>query len=147
MAQENSMKKSHSKERKEPYLRESIILSSKRSKTTKKNSWVDKDLRKIPKKKCFEEKWEIKKKEPFESLKSTESLKIERSQNKPGKKEEEEKSVLKQACKLLRTEPLKTRRPKNKPKLKKLTSEWIIQRPKQNRTTSNKNWVKNGHRK
>ncbi len=40
------MKKSHSKERKEPYIRESIILSSKRSKTTKKNSWVDKDLRK-----------------------------------------------------------------------------------------------------
>ena len=49
------MKKSHSKERKEPYIRESIILSSKRSKTTKKNSWVDKDLGKSPKKKCLEE--------------------------------------------------------------------------------------------
>ena len=32
-----------------------VLLSSKRSKTTKKNSWVDKDLTKIPKKKCFEE--------------------------------------------------------------------------------------------
>ena len=27
----------------------------KRSKTTKKNSWVDKDLKKSPEKKCFEE--------------------------------------------------------------------------------------------
>ena len=31
------------------------MLSSKRSKTTKKNSWVDKDLRKSPKSKCFEQ--------------------------------------------------------------------------------------------
>ena len=30
-------------------------LSSKRSKTTKKNSWVDKDLTKSHKKRCFEE--------------------------------------------------------------------------------------------
>ena len=29
----------------------------------------------------------------------------------------------------------------------KLTSEWILQHTKQNKTTSNKNWVKNGHRK
>ena len=31
------------------------ILSSKRSKTTKRNSWVDKDLTKALKNKCFEE--------------------------------------------------------------------------------------------
>ena len=33
-----------------------VILSSKRNKTTKKNSWVNKDLTKSPKWKCFEEK-------------------------------------------------------------------------------------------
>ena len=32
-----------------------VILSSKRSKTTKKNSWVEKHLTKSPQKKCFEE--------------------------------------------------------------------------------------------
>ena len=32
-----------------------VILSSKRSKTTEKNNWADKDLTKSPKKKCFEE--------------------------------------------------------------------------------------------
>ena len=53
MAQVKSVKKSHS-ERKEPYIREAVTLSSKRSKTNKKNSWVDKDLTKSPKKKCFE---------------------------------------------------------------------------------------------
>ena len=56
MAQVKSVKKTHSEERKEPYISEKIvILSSKRSKTTKKNSWVDKDLTKSPKKMCFEE--------------------------------------------------------------------------------------------
>ena len=42
MAQVNTVKKSHSEERKE----KAVILNSKRSKTTKKNSWVDKDLTK-----------------------------------------------------------------------------------------------------
>ena len=51
MAQVNSVKKSHSEERKE----KAVILSSKRSKTTKKNSWVDKDLTKSPQKKSFKE--------------------------------------------------------------------------------------------
>ena len=36
----NSVKKSHSDERKE----KAVFLNTKRSKTTKKNSWVDKDL-------------------------------------------------------------------------------------------------------
>ena len=36
----NSVKKSHSDERKE----KAVFLSTKRSKTTKKNSWADKDL-------------------------------------------------------------------------------------------------------
>ena len=39
MAQENRVKKSHRREK-------GVILSSKRSTTTKKNSWVDKDLTK-----------------------------------------------------------------------------------------------------
>ncbi len=38
-----------------PTSEKAVILSSKRSKTTKKNSQVDKDLTKSPKKKCFEE--------------------------------------------------------------------------------------------
>ena len=42
MALVNIVKKSLSEERKE----KSVILNSKRSKTTKKNSWVDKDLTK-----------------------------------------------------------------------------------------------------
>ncbi len=42
MALVNIVKKSHSEERKE----KAVILNSKRSKTTKKNSWVDKDLTK-----------------------------------------------------------------------------------------------------
>ena len=42
MALVNTVKKSHSEERKE----KAVILNSKRSETTKKNSWVDKDLTK-----------------------------------------------------------------------------------------------------
>ncbi len=53
MALVNIVKKSLSEERKE----KSVILNSKRSKTTKKNSWVDKDLTKQNEtlEKCFEE--------------------------------------------------------------------------------------------
>ena len=43
----------HSQKTKQPYIQST--RSSKRSKTTKKNSWVDKDLTKSPKKKYFEE--------------------------------------------------------------------------------------------
>ena len=45
------------KQRAEVTLRreKGALLNSKRSKTTKKNSWIDKDLRKSPKRKCFEE--------------------------------------------------------------------------------------------
>ena len=39
-SEKNSVKKSHVEEKKE----KAVFLSSKRSKTTKKNSWVDKDL-------------------------------------------------------------------------------------------------------
>ena len=46
----NSM---HSQKTKQPYIQSSS--SSKRSKTTKKNSCLDKDLTKSPKKKYFEE--------------------------------------------------------------------------------------------
>ena len=53
MALVNIVKKSLSEERKE----KSVILNSKRSKTPKKNSWVDKDLTKQngTLEKCFEE--------------------------------------------------------------------------------------------
>ncbi len=48
--------KGHTQKReRSPASEKAVILSNKRSKTTKKNSWVDKDLRKSPKKKCFEE--------------------------------------------------------------------------------------------
>ena len=53
MAQENRVKKSHSEERKGPYIRESSHTNQ--SKTTEKTIRVDKDLTKSPKKKCFEE--------------------------------------------------------------------------------------------
>ena len=36
-------------------LQKAVILSTKQSKTTKKNRWVDKDLTKRPKKKWFEQ--------------------------------------------------------------------------------------------
>ena len=49
-------KKSHTEERKEPlHEKKAVILSSKRNKTTKKNSWVNKDLTKSPQKKRSEE--------------------------------------------------------------------------------------------
>ena len=55
MAQKKkSVKKSHLEEKTE----KAVFLSSKRSKTTKKNSWEDKDLtnkQKTHTKKCFEE--------------------------------------------------------------------------------------------
>ena len=57
MAQVKRMKKLHSEERKE----KAVILRSKRTtqkkthKKTKKYGWIDKDLTKSPKKKCFEE--------------------------------------------------------------------------------------------
>ena len=41
-----------------------VTLSTKKSKATKKNSWVGNDLRKSPKRKCFEENravWDAKK--------------------------------------------------------------------------------------
>ena len=38
-----------------PTREKAVILSSKNNKTTKKNSWVNKDLTKSPKKKRFEQ--------------------------------------------------------------------------------------------
>ena len=56
----------HSQKTKQPYIR-----SIRKNRTRKKKSAVEEDPQKSLEK--------IKKKEPFESLKSTESLKIERS--------------------------------------------------------------------
>ena len=55
MAQVKSVKVRTQKRERSPTSEKAAILSSKRSKPTKKNSWVDKDLTKSPKKKCFEE--------------------------------------------------------------------------------------------
>ncbi len=49
------MRRSRTQKReRSPTSKKAVILSSKRS-TTTKNSWVDKNLTKSPKKKCFEE--------------------------------------------------------------------------------------------
>ena len=61
----------HSQNTKQPYIR-----------STKKNRIREKRGRKRPTQKTKK----IKKNEPFEQLKSTESLKIERPQNKPQKR-------------------------------------------------------------
>ena len=67
MAQVKSVKRSHSEERNEPYIsKSSHTLSNKRRKTTK-NSWVDKDLTKSPKKKFFEENRMLKRTEPLKT--------------------------------------------------------------------------------
>ena len=92
-----------------------------------KKSAVEEDPQKSPEK--------IKKNEPLEKLKSTESLKRDRPQNKP----ETRTKYIKTALQIAKNESLKTGIPKNRPKLKNLTSEWILRRPKQNRITSNKN--------
>ncbi len=63
----------HSQKTKQPYIR-----SARKNRTRKKKSAVEEDPQKSLKK--------IKKNEPFEQLKSTESLNIERPQNKPEKK-------------------------------------------------------------
>ena len=65
----------HSQKTKQPYIR-----SARKNRTRKKKSAVEEDQRKIPKKNFKKEK---EKKKPLEKLKSTESLKRERPQNKP----------------------------------------------------------------
>ncbi len=71
----------HSQKTKQPYIR-----STRKNRTRKKKSAVEEDPQKSPKK--------IKKNEPFEQLKSTESLKIERPENKPEKRTEFIKTAL-----------------------------------------------------
>ena len=51
-----SWKRTSAKSLKEVPISEGIVtLSTKKSKATKKNSWVDKDLTKSSEKECFEE--------------------------------------------------------------------------------------------
>ena len=117
----NSM---HSQKTKQPY-----IPSARQNRTRKKKSAVEEDPRKSPEK--------IKKNEPLENLKSTESLKRERPWNNTPKRTK--------YIKLLRTEPLKTGRPKNKPELKKLATERIrALQTAQKTTTQEKSWVEDG---
>ncbi len=70
----------HSQKTKQPYIR------SARKNRTRKKSAVEEDPRKSPEKN--------KKNEPFEQLKSTESLKRERPQNKPEKRTKYIKTAL-----------------------------------------------------
>ncbi len=88
MTQENSVKKSHSEERKEPSYEKAVILSSKMSKTTKKNSGVFKALRKSPKKKCFEENEAV---QNAKKNKTTKNWVEEELSKFPIKKEKEKK--------------------------------------------------------
>ena len=70
----------HSQRAKEP-----CIWSARKNRTRKKSA-VEEDPRKSPEK--------SKKNEPFEQLKSTESLKTERPQNKPEKRTKYTKTAL-----------------------------------------------------
>ena len=72
----------HSQKTKQPYIR-----STRKNRTRKKKSAVEEDLQKSPK--------NIKKNEPFEQLKSTQSLKIEKPQNNPPKRTKYIKTALK----------------------------------------------------
>ena len=82
-----------------------------------------------------------KKNEPSEQLKSTESLKIERPQNKPEKRTK----YLKTALQIAKNETPQDRRVKNKPELKKLTSERIRALQTSQKTTPQENrWVEDG---
>ena len=70
----------HSQKTKQPYIR------SARKNRTRKKSAVEEDPRKSPEKN--------KKDEPFKQLKSTESLKIQKPQNKPEKRPKYIKTAL-----------------------------------------------------
>ena len=119
----------HSQKTKQPY-----IQSTRKNRTRKKKSAVEEYPRKSLEK--------IKKNEPLEKLKSTESLKRERPQNTPPPPKRTK------YIKLLRTEPLKTGRPKNKPELKKLATERIrALQTAQKTTTQEKSWVEDGSEK
>ena len=71
----------HSQKTEQPYIR-----STRKNRTRKKKSAVEEDSQKSPVK--------IKKNGPFEQLKSTESLKTERPQNKPEKRTKYTKTAL-----------------------------------------------------
>ncbi len=115
----------HSQKTKQPYIR-----SARKNRTRKKKSAVEEDPQKSLKK--------IKKNEPVEQLKSTESLNIERPQNKPEKKKraKKKKKVYKTALQIAKNGTPKDTKAKEQAHAEKLTSEWILQRPKQNRTES-----------
>ena len=71
----------HSQNTKQPYIR-----STRKNRTRKKKSAIEEDPRKCPEK--------IKKNEPLQKLKPTESLKRERPQNKPEKRTKYIKTAL-----------------------------------------------------
>ena len=89
-------------------------MDTRKNRTRMKKSAVEEDPQKSPEK--------IKKNEPLEKLKSTESLKRDSPQNKPETRTKYIKTVLQ----IAKNESLKTGMPKNRPKLKNLTSEWIL---------------------
>ena len=84
----------HFQKTKQPYMR------SARKNRTRKKSAVEEDPRKCPEKN--------KKNEPFKQLKSTESLKIERPQNKP----ENRTKYVKTALEIAKNETPKDRKAK-----------------------------------
>ena len=90
MAQAKSVKKSHSEEKRSPTLEKAVILSSKWNKTTMKNSWVDKDLRKSTKKKCFEENGAV---QEAKKNRTTKNWVKEELGKFPIKKEKENKNI------------------------------------------------------
>ena len=71
----------HSQKTKQPY-----IQTARKNRTRKKQSTVEEDPQKSPKK--------IEKNQPFEQLKSTESLKTEKPQKKPEKRTKHVKTGL-----------------------------------------------------
>ena len=118
----------HSWKTKQPYIR-----SARKNRTRRKKCAVEEDPLKSPEKN--------KKNEPSEQLKSTESLKIERPQNKPEKRTK----YLKTALQIAKNETPQDRRVKNKPELKKLTSERIRALQTSQKTTPQENrWVEDG---
>ena len=99
-----------SEKTKQPYIR-----SIRKNRTRKKKSAVEEDLRKSPEK--------IKKNEPLEKLKSSESLKRERPQNKPEKRTQYIKTALQIAK---NGTPKDTKAKEQTHTLKKLTSVRIL---------------------
>ena len=91
----------HSQKTKQPYMR-----SARKNRTRKKRA-VEEDRQKSPEKN--------KKNDPFKQLKSTESLKIERPQNKPEKRSK----YIKTALEIAKNETPKDRKAKEQAQAEK----------------------------